>query len=272
MSSVNPSVWRSAHFTCWPLPRRRLSNPAPHSIWRTSPTSPTRRPASLGEAAETHVSRSLAAHANQGVILLQQFRVLIRGVLHAAIGMMHQAGRWLPLVERHLQRRYGQLGLQLPAQSPADHAPRERVQHHGQIHEFRPGNWGRRGGSGFFRLGSTHVLAVRTKRPQAPKGSPIRQRDHPHRGSRLLGKTGAGWCRVRLFGEDCRSARTSDGSAASIRSTKAPGCSTRSSATARNAGSAPVVPVQAPILHRFSHVLGGDPLGAAEVGDRPCDF
>ena len=36
MSSVNPSVWRSAHFTCWPPPRRRPSNPEPHSIWRTS--------------------------------------------------------------------------------------------------------------------------------------------------------------------------------------------------------------------------------------------
>ena len=38
MSSVNPCVWRSAHFVYWPPPRRRSSSPEPRSIWRTSPS------------------------------------------------------------------------------------------------------------------------------------------------------------------------------------------------------------------------------------------
>ncbi len=38
MHSVKPSVRRLAHFTCWPPPRRRPSNPMPHCIWRTSPS------------------------------------------------------------------------------------------------------------------------------------------------------------------------------------------------------------------------------------------
>ena len=36
MSYINSSVSCSAHFTCWSPRRRRLSNPEPHSIWRTS--------------------------------------------------------------------------------------------------------------------------------------------------------------------------------------------------------------------------------------------
>src|SRR5271157_1787673 len=45
---------------------------------------------------------------------------------------MHQSGRGAPSFQRHLQRRPGQPGFQRGIQSPADHPPRKRVQHHRQ--------------------------------------------------------------------------------------------------------------------------------------------
>jgi len=43
-------------------------------------------------------------HADLGAILLQQSGVIVRGVLHTAIGMMHQSRRGPPLTQCHGER------------------------------------------------------------------------------------------------------------------------------------------------------------------------
>jgi hypothetical protein len=54
---------------------------------------------------------SFAAHTDGGFVLLQHLRTVLRSVLHAAVGMVHQAGSRPPLDQCHAQRGYGQLGF-----------------------------------------------------------------------------------------------------------------------------------------------------------------
>ena len=62
--------------------------------------------------------------------------VVAGGILHAAIGVMHQAGRRLSLRDRLLQRRDRQARGQRSIQFPAHHLAREGIQDHRQVDEL----------------------------------------------------------------------------------------------------------------------------------------
>src|SRR5271157_3823423 len=76
------------------------------------------------------VGVAASAHADDDTVFLQQVRVVGGGVLHAAIGVMHQAGRGLALLQHHAQGLQDQLGFQRAVQRPTEDAAREGVQNH----------------------------------------------------------------------------------------------------------------------------------------------
>src|SRR3974390_1982496 len=65
-----------------------------------------------GFASGVVIRIALAAHADLRLVLLQQFSVGLRRILHAAIGVVHQTGLRPPLHQSHAQRGRGQFGLQ----------------------------------------------------------------------------------------------------------------------------------------------------------------
>src|ERR1019366_1829753 len=79
-----------------------------------------------------------ARHTDPDLVRLYPSDIVVAGILHATVGVVHQSGRGPPLLRRHLQRRYGQPGFQRGFQRPTQHAPRKRVQHHRQVHELLP--------------------------------------------------------------------------------------------------------------------------------------
>ena len=78
----------------------------------------------------------LAAHTDVDAVRLQQIRVLAAGILHAAIGVMHQTRLYGSLPQRHVQRGDRQRSVQSFVQMPADHASRIRIQNHRKIDEL----------------------------------------------------------------------------------------------------------------------------------------
>ena len=71
-------------------------------------------------------------------MVFEQLRVIGAGVLHAAIGVMHQpALRRSPPAKRHVQGLKRQGGFQGTVQRPADHAPRERIQDDRQVDKLQ---------------------------------------------------------------------------------------------------------------------------------------
>ena len=64
---------------------------------------------------------------------MKQWGVVTAGVLHAAIGVMHQSGLGPSPRQSHARGLQGQRRLQGVLQGPADHPPEEGVQHYRQV-------------------------------------------------------------------------------------------------------------------------------------------
>ena len=74
------------------------------------------------------------------VVVLEQLRVVAAGILHPAVGVMHQFRRHRAPRQRHAQGCQREQVLQRAVQLLADHASRVGVQNHGQVDElhFQP--------------------------------------------------------------------------------------------------------------------------------------
>jgi hypothetical protein len=66
-------------------------------------------------------------------VLVQDFLVVMRTVLAAAIGMVNAFFRWCPEGDGYVQRPDRQVPLHSIAHGPADHAPRMQIQDHSKI-------------------------------------------------------------------------------------------------------------------------------------------
>ena len=73
------------------------------------------------------------AHARNNARQRQSLPITFRGVLDAAIGMMHQARRRLAMSQGHLQSGQGQRGGQRVPPRPADAAARAAIQNASHI-------------------------------------------------------------------------------------------------------------------------------------------
>ena len=76
-------------------------------------------------------------HARDHVVRSQQGHVLLRGILDAAIGMVDQPRRRVPLREGVRQGRDRQPGSQRAVQRPAHDLAGIRIEHHRQVDELR---------------------------------------------------------------------------------------------------------------------------------------
>jgi hypothetical protein len=63
----------------------------------------------------------------------QQRLIRVTGVLHAAIGMMHEASAWSAMDQRHPQRRGRQITMQRGAERPPDDTPRKENDDDGEV-------------------------------------------------------------------------------------------------------------------------------------------
>jgi hypothetical protein len=68
------------------------------------------------------VGISFPAHADVDLVVLQQVRVVLGGVLDASIGVMYQARTGRAAAQGHAQSRNRQFVLQAPIQRPSDDA------------------------------------------------------------------------------------------------------------------------------------------------------
>ena len=66
-------------------------------------------------------------------MLAQDFLVVVRAVLAAAIGMVNAALRWPPQRYRHVQCPDGQIAFHAIADCPADHPPRMQIKNDSQV-------------------------------------------------------------------------------------------------------------------------------------------
>lgn len=81
---------------------------------------------------------SLAAHAGNQAVTIQQIPVGLAGVLTATVGMHNQARRGLAQCDGHAQGRTDEFSGHTGRHRPADHLARVQVQHSGQIQPAAP--------------------------------------------------------------------------------------------------------------------------------------
>ena len=74
-----------------------------------------------------------AAHAGQDGVVFEHVEVLLRRILDAAVGVVHQAGRGLAQDESWFQGRQREARRQAAVQRPANHFAGEAVPHQGQV-------------------------------------------------------------------------------------------------------------------------------------------
>ena len=140
---------------------------------------------------------ALAAHRAKHVVLTEPTAIVMSGILHAAIRMMHQPASGPLPCNRHVERSQCQIVAEVLGHRPADHTAREEVEHDAQVEpplrgpdigEVRqPDAVGGRGG----KVAPEQVRGNREGVPAvgcAPKPplAPRRQADRPHQSSNAL--------------------------------------------------------------------------------------
>ncbi len=66
-------------------------------------------------------------------MLAQEFLIVVRAILAAAVSVMNAAPGWLPEGYGHLQSTDGQIAFHPAADRPPDNVPGMQVQNHSQI-------------------------------------------------------------------------------------------------------------------------------------------
>ena len=79
------------------------------------------------------VAVTFAAHGSDGLGLVECVAVVVTGVLDAAVGMKHQAGRGLTMSQGHAPSGQNQFGVDVFAHGPAGEPAAVKVQNAGQI-------------------------------------------------------------------------------------------------------------------------------------------
>lgn len=79
---------------------------------------------------------AFAAHTDHSLMLVQNRGMVVRGVLHSAIGMMHQPHRRFPFHKSHTKGGHSRFRVQRSSQHPSNHSPRKSVEYHRQRNEL----------------------------------------------------------------------------------------------------------------------------------------